>query len=162
MPIDEANALAWQLGFDALRHSIDNHKDFNFETTLGGESITNELHRACEAGLEVIIIYVGLGSVEQHIERVRARVKKGGHHISEQKIRERYVQSPYHLIGFIGVAAEIHVFDNSVESADGQPISTLVMRMRGNRIIEPSVKECLLSAPDWAKPIVAAALKVQL
>ncbi len=57
------------------------------------------------------------------------------------------------------MADEIHVFDNSEESSDGLPQARLVMRMRGNRIVEPSVEQIVLNAPDWAKPVIAAALQ---
>lgn len=72
--LEEANASAWRLGFEALQRAIGRNEDFAFETTLGGASITRELHRAIAAGLRVSIVYVGLASPEQHVERVRARV----------------------------------------------------------------------------------------
>jgi predicted ABC-type ATPase len=50
---DEANAQAWKTGFDGLGRAIAHNQDFNFETTLGGHSMTQELHRAIDSGLEV-------------------------------------------------------------------------------------------------------------
>jgi predicted ABC-type ATPase len=55
----------------------------------------------------------------------------GGHEIREAKIRERYPKSLAKLVSFIGAAAEVHVFDNSAESADGLPRTVRVFRMRG-------------------------------
>lgn len=160
MDLQEANAQSWNEGFTRLREAIDKNQDFTFETTLGGESITNELHRAVKLGLSVCLWYVGLNSAELHIARVRARVARGGHDIPEAKIRERYTKSLLHLIGLLGVASEVHVFDNSAESDDGQPQTKLVMRMRGKRIHEPAINELILNAPDWAKPVIAAALQI--
>jgi hypothetical protein len=57
------------------------------------------------------------------------------------------------------MAAEIHVFDNSAESADGLPQTMRVFRMRGERIIEPNLETLMTQAPHWAKPVIAAAFK---
>jgi predicted ABC-type ATPase len=160
VPTEQANASAWKLGFNALQRAINNNEDFSFETTLGGNTIARELHQAIKAGLKIYIWYVGLASPELHIARVRARVGRGGHEIPEAKIRERYPKSLANLVSFIGTAAEVHLFDNSAESADGLPQTMRVFRMRGKRIIEPDLETLMTQTPNWAKPVVAAAIKV--
>jgi hypothetical protein len=61
----------------------------------------------------------------------------------------------------IGRATAIHVFDNSTETRDGTPAVKLVFRMRGRKIVEPRDLPTLLGrTPDWAKPLVAAAIEV--
>jgi predicted ABC-type ATPase len=160
-PSEEANALAWRAGFEGLQRAIAENEDFAFETTLGGHSIVRELHKAIDAGRKVIIWYVGLTSPELHIARVRARVARGGHNIPSEKIYERYPRSLANLVGLIGIAAEIHVFDNSLETATGLPAAKLVFRMRGMRIVEPRDEILLSNAPEWAKPLVAAAFRAQ-
>ena len=162
VPTEQANASAWKLGFNALQRAINNNEDFSFETTLGGNTIAREVHRAIEAGLKIYIWYVGLASPELHIARVRARVSRGGHEIPEAKIRERYPKGLANLVSFIGAAAEVHVFDNSAESADGLPQTMRVFRMRGERIIEPDLGTLMTQTPNWAKPVVAAAVKVHI
>jgi hypothetical protein len=76
------------------------------------------------------------------------------------KIHERYPKSLANLVSFIGAAAEVHLFDNSAESADGLPRTMRVFRMRGKRIIEPDLETLMPQTPNWAKPVVAAAIKV--
>ena len=159
-PLDEANGVAWKAGFDGLRRAIARDEDFSFETTLGGRSIVEELHRAIEAGLEVCIWYVGLATAELHIARVQARVVSGGHDIPAAKIRERYPKSLANLVSLIGKAAEVHVFDNSTQSRDGVPAAQLVFRMRGGKLAEPDLQTLLMHSPEWAKPVVAAAVRV--
>lgn len=157
---EEANARAWKTGFDALRRAIERNEDFNFETTLGGRSVAGELHRAIDAGLAVHIWYVGLESPELHIARVHARVKHGGHDIPVAMIRRRYPRSLANLVSFIGKAAEVHVFDNSVETKDGSGAPRLVLRMRQRKLVTPDRLSLLTGTPDWAKPLAAAALRV--
>jgi predicted ABC-type ATPase len=158
---EEANALAWRAGFEGLQRAISENEDFAFETTLGGHSIVRELHKAIDAGRKIIIWYVGLASPELHIARVRARVARGGHDIPSEKIYERYPRSLANLVGLIGLAAEIHVFDNSLETETGLPAAKLVFRMRGTRIVEPQDETLLSNSPEWAKPLVAAAFRAQ-
>ena len=54
---DEANRIAWRLGYDTLREAVDRDRNFTFETTLGG--VTAELRRAMESKREVHTFYVG-------------------------------------------------------------------------------------------------------
>jgi predicted ABC-type ATPase len=160
LPLEEANARSWETGYRALQLAIDRNEDFSFETTLGGRSVVRELHRAARAGLKVHLFYVGLSSVELHIARVKARVVRGGHPIPRDKIRERYPASLINLIGLLGVVSEVHVFDNSEESPDGLPMAKRVFRMRGKRIYEPAIAQLLNTAPEWSKPVVAAAISI--
>jgi predicted ABC-type ATPase len=158
--VPAANAQAWKMGIEGLRRAIARNEDFSFETTLGGHTIAQVLHAALEAGREVVLLYVGLSSPELHLARVRERVRRGGHDIPESDIRRRYNASLANLVSFLGKATEVHVFDNSAESPDGLPQSRLVFRMRGRKIVAPTVEALLADPPAWVKPIIAAAVTV--
>jgi predicted ABC-type ATPase len=156
----EANARAWNRGFELLNRSIERNEDFSFETTLGGNSITQALMRAAASGLDVYIFYVGLDSPDRHIDRVTARVIRGGHPIPAAKIRERYPKSFANLIKLLACASEVRIYDNSDESADGTPRARLVLSMSRQRIVKPPLDELVATAPAWAKPVVAAAIRI--
>ena len=158
LSIVAANALAWETGRGLLERAIAQRLDYAFETTLGGDSITRALHAALSTGFEVRIWYVGLESPELHIARVRARVKAGGHDISEATIRARYDTSRLNLIGLLPTATEIRLYDNSTDAnprrgATPQPI-LLLRTVHG----EVRSRAPLEAVPDWAKAILAAAL----
>lgn len=161
LPLAEANAKAWNLGFDLLNRSIEHKQDFSFETTLGGNSVTQALLRAAASGLEVFIFYVGLDSPERHIARVAARVTRGGHPIATEKIRERYPKSLANLIKLLPRASEVRVFDNSDESVDGTPRARLVLSMSRGRVVNASPDSLVATTPEWARPVVAAAIRIQ-
>jgi predicted ABC-type ATPase len=160
LTLAEANARAWNLGFELLNRSIERNADFSFETTLGGNSITQALLRAAASGLDVLVFYVGLDSTQRHIARVAARVMRGGHPIAAEKIRERYPKSLANLIKLLGCAREVRVYDNSAESEDGRPRARLVFSMSQQRIVKPALDELVATAPNWSKPVVAAAIRV--
>lgn len=160
LTLAEANARAWNLGFELLNRSIERNEDFSFETTLGGNSIVQALLRAAALGLDVHVFYVGLDSPQRHIARVAARVVRGGHPIPAEKIRERYPKSLANLIKLLAYAAEVRVYDNSDESADGKPRARHVMSMSRQWITKPSIQELVATSPEWARPVVAAAIRI--
>ncbi len=156
----EANSAAWHEGVRLLRRAIDERLDFAFETTLGADTIPRLLRQAANSGVEIYVWYVGLESPELHIARVKSRVTRGGHDISETDIRRRYEHSRLNLIDLLPVLRALRIFDNSAEGdpAIGQtPKPVLVLAMEGRKIVAP---KDLSHTPTWAKPIVAAALKV--
>ena len=158
--IDDANALAWQEGKTRLESAIETSSSFAFESTLGGNTIPRLLREAAEAGLQLIVWFVGLSTPEQHIARVRARVASGGHSIPEEMIRQRWESSRRNVIELMPFLAELRVFDNSQERAGRRPHPMELLRWRNGAIVSPDA-EALATTPDWAKPIVARALQLQ-
>jgi predicted ABC-type ATPase len=160
---DDANAGAWQAGKMRLELAIETRSSFAFESTLGGNTIPRLLRRAAENGLQVVIWFVGLSTPEQHIARVRARVATGGHSIPEEMIRQRWEGSRRNIIALMPFISDLRVFDNSEErdtSAGRIPPARELLHWRNGAIVSPD-PEALAITPDWAKPIIARALKLQ-
>lgn len=157
----EANSAASSQGKRLLERAISERLNFAFETTLGEHTIPALLASALSAGVEVRIWYVGLSSPELHIARVRARVARGGHDVPEARIHDRYDRSRLNLIQLMPRLTELCVYDNSEEAdpAEGAtPQPELVLHMARGRI----VSSCDLAVtPEWAKPILGAAMKFQ-
>ena len=155
----EANSRAWRKGKDLLERAITKGLDYNFEATLGGNTIPRLLEQAADSGSAIRIWYVGLSSPELHVERVRARVERGGHDIPEEKIRDRYDRSRLNLVRLLPHLTELVVYDNSRErdpDLNDAPEPLLILHVRDGRI----KKLCKLSqVPQWAKPIVLAAME---
>ncbi|MBX3331492.1 MAG: zeta toxin family protein [Nitrospira sp.] len=156
----DANGAAWRQGVSQLKRAIEKRLDFTFETTLGGNTITRLLAQAAEQDIELHIWYVGLSNPELHIARVRARVSRGGHDIPAHDIHRRYEHSRLNLIALLPHVTTLHVYDNSTDAdpaAGRTPKLKPVLHMKHGRILGPPD---LASTPTWAKPIVAAALKL--
>lgn len=156
----EANSQAWNSGRRLLERAIAERMSFAIETTLGGNTIPDLLLSALSVGIEVRVWYAGLNGVDLHIARVRARVAKGGHAIPEEKIRARYDRSRLNLIRLMPGLTELLVYDNSREAdpdAGEPPEPSLVLHVTRGRI----EWACALEAvPEWAKPIYAAAVRI--
>lgn len=158
----EANAAAWRIGRALLERAIQERLDFAFETTLGGNTIPRLLGEAARRDIEILVWYVGLESPELHIRRVAARVRQGGHSIPEETIRQRYERSRLNLVQLLPSLTALRVYDNSnpAEPEAGElPVPRLVLHLEAGHVLGP---EDLSQTPDWAKPIVAAALQRSL
>lgn len=162
MKQSEANAAAWHQGRRLLERAIAERLDFAFETTLGGSTLARLLALAADRGAEVHLLYIGLSSPELHLARVRSRVRAGGHDIPEGDIRRRYEHSRLNLVQLLPKLASLRIYDNSAEGdpAKGRtPEPQLLLHMEKGKIRNPDE---LARTPGWAKPIVAAALKLAL
>lgn len=158
----EANGEAWRQGLRLLKRAIQERLNFAIETTLGGKTIPRLLAQAAAQSMAVHVWYVGLSGPDLHIARVRARVQQGGHDIPEEDIIRRYERSRLNLIALLPNLAALRVFDNSAEAdpaAGKVPKPRLILQMEGATILGPPD---LAHTPDWAKPIVAAALKLSM
>jgi predicted ABC-type ATPase len=166
-----ANAEAWRLGVRQLDRCLRNDRDYFFESTLGGRSIAERLERALAEGNEVRVWYVGLDTPERHVARVAARVATGGHDIPERDIRRRFDESRRNIIRLLPRLTELKVYDNSAEAepARGEtPEPVLVLHLVGStplgvpQRLKLRAPSDLRATPEWAKAIVAQALKQDL
>jgi len=161
MELARANGEAWNEGLLRLRAAIEQGGEYAFETTLGGNTIREELIRAA-ASHDLHMLYCGLNSVNTHLRRIAARVERGGHPIPEAKVRERLITSPRNLITLMPHLANLHVYDNSLEAGpDGiAPDPKLLLMLSDGQLEYPKNPSQLARTPHWAKPILAAALEM--
>ena len=148
------------VGKALLEQAIAERQTFAFEATLGGKTIAGLLEKALDAGMAVRVWFTGLASPELHVARVEARVARGGNPVDEARIRQRYDANRENLIRLLPKLTELKVFDNSAEvdlEAGEAPRPMFVLHWERGRIIGPPD---LRATPEWAKAIVAAALRL--
>jgi len=157
----EANGEAWLEGMRRLDEAITQGTHYAFETTLGGRTVPARI-KAASRTHDVMVWFCGLSSPEQHIARVKARVAMGGHDIPEAKIRERFPAALENLVALMPDLAHLQVYDNSIEAApdDAIPDPVLVAEMIAGRLTWPTDLISLQRTPEWAKPVVEAALSL--
>lgn len=136
-------------------------RDYAFETTLGGNTIASRMAAACDTH-DVMTWLCGLASPDQHVARVRARAAVGGHDIPEDRTRERYPRALQNLIALMPRLDHLQVYDNSADVSAGAPVPdpVRVLEMVRGCMAWPSPGDVtsLGRTPDWAKPLVEAAL----
>ena len=96
-----------------IRENIAKNLSFIRESTLTAKFDFQMIKAAKESGFKVILIYVGLNSVDIAIDRVQQRYAKGGHSVPEEDIRRRYLRSLENLPEAIRQVDRAVIFDNS-------------------------------------------------
>ena len=86
---------------------------FNQETTLCGNSIIRNILKAKEYGYFIELHYIGVESAEIAKERVKYRVKQGGHGIPDADIERRYVETLIQLNRILKKCDLVALYDNS-------------------------------------------------
>jgi predicted ABC-type ATPase len=98
----------------ALDSALQNRERLVYETTLSDRNRHLELlERARLQGFEVWVLYVGLGRVERHLQRVQARVLDGGHDVPAVDVVRRYSRSLRNLSSVLLLADRVLIYDNS-------------------------------------------------
>ncbi|HOE94284.1 MAG TPA: zeta toxin family protein [Candidatus Cryptobacteroides sp.] len=86
----EASIVASRFMLMRIEYLLSRKEDFSIETTLATRSLVGIINTAKAAGYSITLLYFWLSSPELAIQRVRDRVKAGGHNIPENVIRRRY------------------------------------------------------------------------
>ena len=121
---------AGKLFLQEIERSMEKRGDFAFETTLSGKSHLSKVRRMLAKGWRVNLIYLWLPGVEASLNRVRRRVKQGGHGIPEQDIHRRYLRSLENLLTlYAPLCTETECFDNSARPR------RLIFRQAGRDVI---------------------------
>lgn len=111
-----------KVAFEAGRimlHRIDEliaaGETFAFETTLATKSYRTTIREAKEKGFYVTLLFFWLNDVDLAVERVKTRVREGGHNIPEDVIRRRYRNGFKNLFEiYLPIVDEATIFDNSL------------------------------------------------
>lgn len=113
---------------DAVRRELlDERRTFTFETVMSSPDKIDFMREARALGYRVYLYFVATDDPAINIDRVKRRVKLGGHPVPARKVRERYVRSIDLMTAACSVAHRAYVFDNSgsrhrllVQVVDGQ------------------------------------------
>jgi predicted ABC-type ATPase len=95
------------------------NENFAFETTLSTKSYKNKVLAAKKNDYNVTLLFFWLNTPELAKERVRIRVKEGGHTIPEDIIERRYHEGNKNLFQiYIPIVDQVLIFDNSEGKSD--------------------------------------------
>ncbi|MEO0059254.1 MAG: hypothetical protein RLZZ312_901 [Bacteroidota bacterium] len=102
-----------------INELLDSNENFAFETTLATKSYKSKIIEAQSKNYKVTLLFFWLQNVDLAIERVKTRVKEGGHNIEKEVIRRRYTRGIQNLFEiYLPIVDETLIFDNSYESQE--------------------------------------------
>lgn len=95
--------------------SIEQKKDFSFETVLSSKYKLELLKKAKEEGFFIKCVFVLTSNPDINVSRVEARVSNGGHSVEKEKIISRYYKSLNNIKELLEICDIMHVYDNTIE-----------------------------------------------
>lgn len=139
---DLSDLQAGRETINLVKQYIQQGVSFSLETTLSGNLILKQIQQAKEHGFQTKLIFVSLGSSDQHLDRVEQRVIEGGHHIAHDDVVRRYQRSHENLSKAISMVDTANVYNNAAKFE-------MVVRINRGEIVEHATK-----IPVWATPII--------
>ena len=108
------NIQAARLVLEKIHEFGDKNLTFSFETTLAGKTYLKIIRDLKLRGYEIHIHFLWLRSVQLSLDRIKYRVKKGGHDVPEIDVRRRYVKGIKNLIQlYQKLADSVTIINNS-------------------------------------------------
>lgn len=95
--------------------------NFTQETTLSGKRTLKTICAARERDYYIRLYYIGIGSAEESLKRIKNRVEKGGHDIPQEDVLRRYESRFRDLAEILPYCNEARFYDNEngfVEKAE--------------------------------------------
>ena len=110
---NEDQVRAGKMALNLRKECVEKNISFNQETTLTGKNIIKAIKEIKEKGYIIHLYYVGVNSSEIAKQRVKNRVKRGGHDIPEDVIKKRYIETLENLKIVLPLVDYAKIYDNS-------------------------------------------------
>jgi len=110
----KSQVTAGKMFLQTIRDNIDRREDFAFETTLSGRGHVKLFADLRENGWNIVLYFLWIPSADFSRDRVRERVRHGGHDIPTDAIYRRYARIMQNLFGlYVPLCDELFFYDNS-------------------------------------------------
>lgn len=139
----EAGKIAIHRMRDFLQQGI----SFTQETTLSGHRVLRTIQEAKNSDYSIRIFYVGLNTLDESLQRIKSRVKKGGHDIPESDVRRRFQSRFSDLLSVLPFCDEGTFFDNENGFVE-------VARYKNGRILRTDTGR---AGPKWLTELLEMA-----
>lgn len=105
---------AGRLMLQRIEQLIESKTTFAIETTLSTKSYKVTIKKCKNRGYNIVLLFFWLSSPDLAIERIKDRVKRGGHHIPDNVVKRRYKRGIDNLFRiFIPICDYWQVINNS-------------------------------------------------
>lgn len=116
---DDLHSVRVQAGkevFKKLDEMLSQNKSFALETTLSGNFLVKVIKQAKIQGYNTALVYSFVDNPDICIERIKVRVRTGGHHVPDEDVIRRYYRSKKNLwFKYRNIVDEWTIFYNGLE-----------------------------------------------
>jgi predicted ABC-type ATPase len=114
---EAAAGAAGRIALTRVAGLIKERKTFAWETTLSGRTTKGWVEKARAAGYFIKLMFIWIQSLEASIDRIRRRVREGGHDVAVPDVRRRFLKTFRNFFNdFCPLADAWKLFDNSKDS----------------------------------------------
>jgi len=114
LKIENPNSYIASILSSFIRYKLlDSSDSFTFESVMSSIDKVDFLKKAKQKGFRVYLYFIATYDPIINIQRVKNRVKLGGHDVPEDKIISRYYRSIQNLLKAIKYTDRCYIFDNS-------------------------------------------------
>lgn len=109
-----AAIAAGRLVLKEIARLVEQRADFAFESTLSGLGYVSRLRDMRQSGYHIEIIYLRIVSSRLAVDRIRSRVRQGGHNVPPRDVRRRFARSWQNFVNHYRPLADAWaIYDNS-------------------------------------------------
>ncbi len=128
-----ASIKAGRLLLGQIKEFIESGSDFAFETTFAGRSYISLIEAVKRKGYTVTVFFLWIPDVKLARERIKQRVKDGGHDVPFEDVKRRFERSRLNFLKFYGPLCDSWLlFDNS----SAKPVEISHKTQKGIRIMD--------------------------
>lgn len=127
---ESAAIAAGKQAIELARSYVRLECSFIVETTLAGKTYLNLIREVAALGWFVSLIYIGIEDPVTNVQRVRSRVKLGGHNVPRSDVLRRYDRGLTNLNKAAKFVDRLILYDNSTDTGH-----QIVATIEGDRTV---------------------------
>lgn len=129
--------------------AIKSQSNYAFETNFSSEDPMKTAREFKKAGYEIHLIFMGLNTLEESIQRVAYRVRKGGHKVTEESIRYNYEYGYKNLYKYLTEFDSVTLFNNGIALTEEPVIPQEILYISKGKL-HLKIK----NFPAWVNPVI--------
>lgn len=130
--------------------ALTSRRNYAFETNFSASDPMQTAREFKRAGYDIHLLFMGLDTLNDSIQRVSDRVRKGGHRVSEDSIRYNYEYGFKKPIQHVSEFDSVTLFDNGIAlSGDEFVIPQKILHIENGKIFLKTK-----DYPAWVKPVI--------
>lgn len=132
------------------QQALDARLSYAFETNFSSADPMKTAREFKTAGYEIQLLFMGLNSLGESMQRVAFRVSKGGHKVTEESIRYNFEFGYKNLYKHVTEFDTVILFDNGIISIEEPVEPQEILHIERGKVYL-NVK----NYPAWVEPVLA-------
>jgi predicted ABC-type ATPase len=121
---EESDKIAQKIISERRQQIISQERSLIYETVFSHASKVEEMRRAMTQSYIVVLVFVGLRSIDISKDRVARRVKEGGHAVPDDKLEGRFMRTIQNMRDASAFVSMLLLVDNSSEN---EPFEVVIL-----------------------------------